>query len=280
MSQLDSEILEDTAEENMEAEIEDADRYALDIERILTKVKNLNNNSNRTFRQNLNPDAQEFEYNPSSKSSNPEQNRTSVMSNSNAYHKLPKLSLPHFDGNLLNWQHFWDAFQSTIHNNQTISDVQKFSYLKNQLQGIAAQCIAGLPLTSANYYQAITLLTERFGQHHKITNAYIQNIIDLPAPRSDTASLQGFYDRIECYIRGLESLGTYDSTFGTILTPIIYNKLPSDVRRNITRDSGNDDWDFDSIRRAIKKELCVQAAGLSHMETHNHDSEKCLPLLL
>ncbi|VDI65146.1 Hypothetical predicted protein [Mytilus galloprovincialis] len=60
-----------------------------------------------------------------------------------------------------------------------------------------------------------------------------------------------------------ESLGTNESTFGAILTPIIYNKLPSDVRKNITRNRGNDDWNIESLRTAIKREVCVQVAGQS-----------------
>ncbi|VDH94305.1 Hypothetical predicted protein [Mytilus galloprovincialis] len=63
-----------------------------------------------------------------------------------------------------------------------------------------------------------------------------------------------------------------DRTFGAILTPIIYNKLPSDVRKNITRDRGNDDWDIESLRTAIKREVCVQVAGQS-TGTSNEDLE-------
>jgi hypothetical protein len=59
----------------------------------------------------------------------------------------------------------------------------------------------------------------------------------------------------------LRILGIEDITFGTILTPIIYNKLPSEVRKNITRERGNDNWDLNALRSSIKKELCVQNAG-------------------
>ncbi|XP_071145416.1 uncharacterized protein [Mytilus edulis] len=275
LSELDNEILEEIAEENMEAEIEDSDRYVLDIERTMTKVRNSSNSkqknkSNETSsNQNLNPNAAEFVFinststctTPHPMQNNDMQYRSSMnATNSSIYHKLPKLNLPYFNGNLLNWQPFLDAYQSAIHDNQTLTDVQKFTYLQNQIQGIAAQCIAGLPLISANYYQAVSILRERFGQNHKITNAYIQNLIDLPAPRSNADSLRNFSDRIECSIRGLESLGTNESTFGAILTPIIYNKLPSDVRKNTTRDRGNDDWNIESLRTAIKREVCVQVA--------------------
>ncbi|CAC5414318.1 CCKAR [Mytilus coruscus] len=96
--------------------------------------------------------------------------------------------------------------------------------------------------------------------------------MNLPAPRSNADSLRNFSDRIECNIRGLESLGTSESTFGAILTPIIYNKLLSDVRKIITRDRGNDNWDIKSLRVSIKREVCVQVAGQSIGASHE-DSE-------
>ena len=44
--------------------------------------------------------------------------------------RLPKLTLPEFTGEPLDWQGFWDQYQVSIHNNHRISDIDKFSYLK------------------------------------------------------------------------------------------------------------------------------------------------------
>nr|XP_034312872.1 uncharacterized protein LOC117684486 [Crassostrea gigas] len=82
---------------------------------------------------------------------------------------------------------------------------------------------------------------------------------------------------MECCIRGLESLGTEETTYGTILTPMIYNKLPADIRKNITRDKGDDNWDLNSLRRAKKKELCVQDAGNASNTRSNQESQEFIP---
>ena len=42
---------------------------------------------------------------------------------------LPKLQLPVFDGNLQQWQEFWDIYKATIHEQQTMPAVSKFNYL-------------------------------------------------------------------------------------------------------------------------------------------------------
>ena len=47
---------------------------------------------------------------------------------------LPILNLPTFDGNLLQWQEFWDIFDFIVHQ-QNISNVTNFSYLKNSIRG-------------------------------------------------------------------------------------------------------------------------------------------------
>ena len=51
--------------------------------------------------------------------------------------KLPQLELKKFDDNVLKWQKSWDAFDSTIHQNERLQRVGKFNYLRSQLGGSA-----------------------------------------------------------------------------------------------------------------------------------------------
>ena len=84
--------------------------------------------------------------------------------------KLPKLSLRKFGGDLAKWATFWDVFESTIHNNPSLSPVDKFNYLKSVVESTAAEAIAGLTLTAANYEEAIATLNRRFGNKQLIVN--------------------------------------------------------------------------------------------------------------
>ena len=77
------------------------------------------------------------------------------------YSRLPKLVLPTFNDNPLQWQTFWASFKAAVDSNPCLSQVQKFSYLC-QLQGDAAHVISGLPLTETKYMHSIALLRERF----------------------------------------------------------------------------------------------------------------------
>ena len=103
--------------------------------------------------------------------------------------RLLKLSLPTFSGNPLLWQTFWDSFEAAVHGNPNLTGVEKFDYLRAQLEGEAARTVGGFPLTNANYEQSISLLKTRFGKQQRIVNAHMQALLDLQAPTNTAVSL-------------------------------------------------------------------------------------------
>ena len=68
-----------------------------------------------------------------------------------AHCKLPKLGLPQFAGNPLDWQGFWDQFRVSIQDKSSVNDIDKFNYLKGCLKGKDQATISGLTLSSENY---------------------------------------------------------------------------------------------------------------------------------
>ncbi|KAK2575354.1 hypothetical protein KPH14_000827 [Odynerus spinipes] len=65
--------------------------------------------------------------------------------------KLSIITLPNFDGSYDNWIKFRVTFESLIHNNACLTDIQKFHYLDAALKGDAARVIKSLGVSSANY---------------------------------------------------------------------------------------------------------------------------------
>ena len=61
--------------------------------------------------------------------------------------KLPKGILKKFTGDPLEWKTFQETYEATIGQNESLSEVEKFTYLRRYLQGIAFQAIEGFPLT-------------------------------------------------------------------------------------------------------------------------------------
>ena len=176
--------------------------------------------------------------------------------------RLPKLDLPRYSGDPLGWQTFWDSFKAAVHSNSNLTGVEKFNYLRAQLDGEASRTVNGLTLTDANYEQSVSLLKSRFGKKQRIINAHMQALLELPTPSNSATSLRQLYDTIESHIRGLQLLGKTKETFGDFLIPIVFGKLPSVVRRNLTRDHTSDEWNIDELLSAIEKEITVLESGL------------------
>ncbi|XP_052087852.1 uncharacterized protein LOC127724889 [Mytilus californianus] len=276
LESLDSQILDGTELEDMEQEILDVDEYTMNMEVTIHRFKDIvSGNKTTPFQQTVS----ETTYVPientlANHNSNHSENVFSVENNSvysnanpttttNFYHKLPKLDLQNCTGDILTWQTFWESFEITIHHNPSLTNVQKFSYLKSQIHSEAAQCISGLSLSNANYDHAIILLKERYGQTQTIINAYMQNLLELTHPSLTPHSIRAFYDKMESCIRGLESLGQSQDTFGSLLVPIIFGKLPDEMKKLMTREHGKQNWDIRSLREAIGKEMYVQETGNS-----------------
>ena len=145
--------------------------------------------------------------------------------------------MPSFSGDILQWQSFWDSYESTIyvHSNVNLTDVQKFTYLKSQLEGSAASVIEGFAMSYANYARAIDLLKERFGQHLKITHAAMHALLRLPDCRIKFQALETFYDKMETYIRSLEAMGQCQESYSNLLVPVVLEKIPREICRRLAR---------------------------------------------
>ena len=157
-----------------------------------------------------------------------------------------------------------------MHNNTSLTGVQKLSYLRSQLQGEAARIIAGFQLTNANYQHSIDLLKERFGQPHKQIEAHMQALIDIHSPSGTVASLREFHDTIEGHIRSLASLGKSQDTYSSMLVTIILGKIPPKIKQNLARAHGRQEWKIDELQEAILTEIYILEAGSSSQtDAHN-----------
>jgi len=143
--------------------------------------------------------------------------------------RLPRLDLPTFSGNTLEWRSFWDGFDATVNSNSTLTGVQKLTYLRAQLRGDASEVMAGFCLTNDNYTHSMALLQERYGQSQKLVTAHMRALLDLPGTLS---SLQSFHDSIEKHVRSLSPLGKSIESYGELLVPALQGKLPPKTHSN------------------------------------------------
>ena len=94
--------------------------------------------------------------------------------------KLPKINLPNFSGDHLEWNAFWDLFNQSIHLNPDLDAVEKSSYLRGKLKGDAIKLISSYPLEAANYTTVLDLLKVTYGAEDQITLAHVMNFLKMP----------------------------------------------------------------------------------------------------
>ena len=179
---------------------------------------------------------------------------------------LPKLQLPIFDGNIQQWQEFWDIFNSAIHEQQTLSAVSKFNYLKSVLKGSALSTIAGIPLTNDNYALAVRLLQEKFGQKEAIVGVLYSRLQNLPKASNKFVDIQRTSEKL---LRQLEAQGELINEQRILIQQIIF-KYPSEVivKLEETKEPVVP-WSVESLRKAISSYIAVQENVQSYISTNN-----------
>ena len=94
---------------------------------------------------------------------------------------------------------------SSIDANPALSGID---YLISLLESTAAEAIAGLTPTDANYEEAVATLKKRFGNPQLIINRHMEALLHVPSVSShhDIRGLQKLHDSVEAHIRGLKAL--------------------------------------------------------------------------
>ena len=104
--------------------------------------------------------------------------------------------------------------------------VQKFTYLRSVLEGIAYQTIEGFEVTSAKYHHAVDALKHRFGRKRIIISSLVKSVVQLePRSNKGAASLRDLHDTLKNRIKALEALGEKPTTHSCTLLQILETKL-------------------------------------------------------
>ncbi|XP_063394197.1 uncharacterized protein LOC134679240 [Cydia fagiglandana] len=146
--------------------------------------------------------------------------------------RLPKIDLPHFDGNYQHWLGFRDTYISLIHNNPAINDISKFHYLRASLKSSAALVIQSLDFSSDNYYKAWQLVSERYDNPRLLINNHIQALFNLePMQHESSSLLRNMVDVTNKNLRALGTLGEPTDHWDTLVIYIMSKMLDLVTKR-------------------------------------------------
>ncbi|XP_073828191.1 uncharacterized protein [Musca autumnalis] len=162
--------------------------------------------------------------------------------------RLPSLKLPNFDGKYSEYQRFITAFNNIVHDNPTISLIEKFNYLLNCLSGPALAVVQPFQVCEENYEKALQRLQERYDNKVLIFLEHIESLFNAPQmQKSDSVSLRHLIDTVSAVRGSLLSLGSEADVMNAILVHMVLSKVDNETKENY--DEKQDfkslpSWDF------------------------------------
>ena len=171
--------------------------------------------------------------------------------------KLPTIKIKPFSGNPSDYQSFIESFNVAIHNEKSIPDVQKLTYLLGYLEGEAESLLKGFHLSAESYPKALDLLKERFGNKEKLISFHMGKIIEIEPVTNvnNVKSLRNLYGTVETKLRNLETFGMKNEEYGPLLIPLLMNKLPNELQLIISRNNTENKFDLKNLLKLFKNEL-------------------------
>jgi len=189
--------------------------------------------------------------------------------------KLPKFDLPTFNGDSLSWQGFYDQFNVSVHLNESLSNIDKFNYLKRYLRGEALTAVSGLSLCSENYKEAMDILIERYGNKQVLISAYMSSLLKIGKIKrnDDLKGLRKLHDDVENCMRNLKVLNHDSVGYGSLLIPILKERLPDEMTMIISRRFGSEMWTLEKLMQYFNDELralenCTSSSQQRRVDEH------------
>lgn len=165
--------------------------------------------------------------------------------------KLPKLEISKFQGTFLDWTRFWNQFETEV-DKAKLTQVAKFSYLKELLVPSVRASVDGLPFTTEGYERAKHILKTKYGKPSEVENAHMQCIIGLSTIHGvDPAKIHEFHEKLTSHIQVLETMGKVKEIGGFVRATL--DKL-SDIRADLVRlDDDWQEWGFPELIESLRK---------------------------
>ncbi|XP_052753688.1 uncharacterized protein LOC128201267 [Galleria mellonella] len=167
-------------------------------------------------------------------------NTITIASSSHSRPHLPPIPLPVFSGDYNDWISYRDLYISLIHNNNSLSKIEKHHYLKSSLTGVAAELLKNFTLTEANYLDAWKKLEERYDNKRIIVNNILNRLLSQKKLAGEsTKGLKELLDTTSQCLDSLKNLNICISNWDAILVYVIVGKLDSESHKLWEQSLGN-----------------------------------------
>ena len=100
-------------------------------------------------------------------------------------------------------------------------------------------------------------MKRRFGNKQQIISRHMDILLNVKAVTSqhNLKGLRHIYDLVESHVRSLKSLGVSPDSYGTLLSSVLLNKLPLEIRLIASRKVDEDRWSLDALLKVVEEEI-------------------------
>ena len=146
---------------------------------------------------------------------------------------LPKLVLPRFSGEPVEWETFRERFSAMVKNDTTLSSVLKLDHLISCLDGEAARRVESLQLIGSNFQVAWETLTKRYDNQRVRLSAHMRRLLNLLSATSKSATeITSLLDGVAVACRAFTLLGRPVQHWDDWLVEIVTSRLDQSIRED------------------------------------------------
>ena len=139
---------------------------------------------------------------------------------------LPRIDVPTFNGEIMQWSTFWASFQSTIGDRKELTNTQRLHYLRKAVTDPDIQLLLHSPTETPDMYlEVVQELKSRFNKTREIHRHLTKALISTASPKQTRIELRRLADTVKRTIDSLKSTKYYD--LDSFLSSMIYLILPS-----------------------------------------------------
>ena len=142
-----------------------------------------------------------------------------------------RLQLPVFPGDYVYWISYKDMFVSLGHNNQALSNVQKYYFLKSLCSATPLDIVNEYTASDASYSLAWNALNNRCHNKRKIVDMVMKKLFSILFCNGSAESIQILLDTTLKILALLRTLGVNSNGWDAILIYMSFNKLDQETRK-------------------------------------------------
>ena len=169
---------------------------------------------------------------------------------------LLKLDIPKFSGEKSKWVTFRDLFLSSVHNNQDLSNAQRFQYLRSYVTGDAESLIRTIPITEDNYQLAWENLMDAFNKPSLVVSSIFERFLGCQTVSPNHCNLRTTFNLFRETFETLERQGEYAQSQDALAVHLMVKKLDQNLTLAWAKHSKNKDEPSTQFFLDFLKEQC------------------------